>query len=121
MVGKCNSMVQKLGRSIASSELKLPCLKRAVGIDSFKRLRAGLDQARQLKEDVLDELEDRKKGENIDDTTVQSLTDMCSKVAEHISAIQEAFKAAEASPEPPSEKMKVEPQRELESPEEATE
>ena len=86
---------QKLSRCINSSESKLPGLRRAIDGASYGKLKAGVQQCRLVKDDCLEEMEDLKNVQGLDEDLLQRIMNWHTKVSEHHDALVEAFKSHE--------------------------
>ena len=85
-------MMNKLSRTISTTEQHLPQMRRKVGGVEYGRLREGLLQCRDQKDQCMDELEDIKESENMDvETYISKLEDMTKVLLEHQDALSEAF------------------------------
>ena len=92
---KTRNLTQKLSRCINSSESKLPGLRRAIDGASYGKLKAGVHQCRLVKDDCLEEMEDLKNVQGLDEDLLQRIMNWHTKVSEHHDALVEAFKSHE--------------------------
>ena len=85
-------MSQRLSKYIHMAETKLPSMRRTCTSEVYSKLKAGLQQSRIVKEDILDQLEDIKDGE-ADEMKIEKLMQMHTKLAEYHQSVQDAFKS----------------------------
>ena len=108
-VNKVVQSLNRLGRSILSCEGALPTLKRSLDEKAFKGVKSGLGKCREVKESIMDTLEDYKTiTEDMDvDEVIERLRELGKKVQEHHDALQECLSKCKA-PGPPPEPIKAE-------------
>ena len=106
-LGRATTMVNRLSKAIAQADGALPSLKRAAaGPVLFGKFKSGLEQCRQTKEKLLDQLEDLKtlaRNELEIELQIDSLKEIFTASSEHLEALNEGKKSLQpAQPEEPS-------------------
>ena len=95
MVNKVAAIMKKLGAAILTTEGALPRLRRRIPPTMYDKLKKGLVQARDFKEESMDKFEDLKKIDdaNMIDEMILGLGELHKELLEFTDALQEALKA----------------------------
>ena len=89
------SLASRLARTLSSSEASLPGLKRKVSPETYKKLRTGVLAVRDVRDHVLDELEDLKvlpEDPQAQEQSIEGLLALQRTLQEHQDALVEAWK-----------------------------
>ena len=91
---RVQTLLTKLGKALSGCEASMPGLKRKVAPDAYKRLRSGVCAIRDLRDQVMDELEDLKnlpQDTDSQDMCIDGLLRLQRSLVEHHSALLEAW------------------------------